>query len=89
MIAVILISQRASENFDLNQKNLRGAVGKNGRIVQILRQPFRLPFANHAAKDSFAIAKRFATQAAAARAQADRADGYCAFCNSGCSRSRR
>jgi hypothetical protein len=41
MIAVILISQRASENFDLNQKNLRGAVGKNGRIVQILRQPFR------------------------------------------------
>ena len=41
MIAVILISRRVSEYFDLNQKDLRQAAVKSGRIVQILRELFR------------------------------------------------
>jgi hypothetical protein len=41
MIAVILISRRSSEYSGLNQKNLREAAGKNGEIVQILRESFR------------------------------------------------
>jgi len=57
MIAVILISRRESEYFDLNQKDLRRAAVKSGRIVQILRELFALLFANHAAKNSVAVAK--------------------------------
>jgi hypothetical protein len=57
MIEIILISQRGSEIFELNQKNLRGAAAKNGGIVQIWGESFALPFANQAAKDSFAVAK--------------------------------
>jgi len=42
MIAVILISRHAAEDFDLNQKELRRAAVKSGRIMQIWRE--LLPF---------------------------------------------
>ena len=97
MIAVILISRRESEYFDLNQKDLRRAAVKSGGIVQILRELFALLFANHAAKNSVAVAKSSAmpptrrfvkTDEATREGGANRADRYCAFCNSGCVRSR-
>jgi hypothetical protein len=72
MIAVILISRRALDNFDLNQKNLRGAAGKSGGIVQFLRESTALPFANQTAKIG-RHRKRAATEGGGPLGQTDKA----------------
>jgi hypothetical protein len=57
MIAIILISRHAAEDFHLESKGVfSAAAAKNGGIVQILRESFALPFANQTAKGSFAVA---------------------------------
>jgi len=56
MIAIILISRHAAEDFHLESKGVfSAAAAKNGGIVQILRESFA-SFANQTAKGSFAVA---------------------------------